>query len=517
MQFISYQTIVVELDDLFCQRLQRKHTSNRAFLVISATTVVRKCSSPQCKDLPESSVKTAIGVFPSDFKDVVKQLLHNQQQQEQVKPQEDAQIDLPVTHTVAKQRFEHHNGIFPGTAVLECVRRDNKLVSRVIKDTLGPKISSLQGIIKAIHDPFCTGTQHAHTSNNGLEILCDGCSFRFPETEPDFLAIPAENRFSALNTFLVQVNNNTTNITVNNYNGENVQLDVQFNEIAPIFPDEELNLVMFRSFNGHAGDIAYVVYHLGKELFGVVSKKDATEWWAWDSRVGRWNTGKHYLEFFCMRTMVGYYEGAQQYFRLHTPDPTLAKNREIRFEQIRKRLNDRELVHIFNSAAVHFKTHSPNFGDKLDSNPALIGFTNGVFDLDVREFRDANPADYMSMSCGYAFEQKVDPVIRAEIDKFFEDIQPGRDERRYLQKFLGSCIRGGAKTDELFHIFTGKTRNGKSVLADVMKYSLGDYYTTIKATMLTGQQGASSEASPDMMDLRNRRLAMDWQFCRICS
>ncbi|KAJ3220617.1 hypothetical protein HDU81_011290, partial [Chytriomyces hyalinus] len=63
-------TIVVELDDLFCHRLQRKHTSNWAFLVISATTVIRKCSSPQCKDLPESSVKTTIAMFPADFKTV---------------------------------------------------------------------------------------------------------------------------------------------------------------------------------------------------------------------------------------------------------------------------------------------------------------------------------------------------------------------------------------------------------------------------------------------------------------
>ncbi|KAJ3235303.1 hypothetical protein HDU81_000654 [Chytriomyces hyalinus] len=129
--------------------------------------------------------------------------------------------------------------------------------------------------------------------------------------------------------------------------------------------------------------------------------------------------------------MVEYYEKAREYFRLHTADPALAKNRDLRFEQICKRVGDKDLP------SVHFATHDRNFGNKLDANPALIGFTNGVYDLEAEEFRDSNPTDYMTMSCNYAFEQKVDPVIRAEIDKFFQDIQPDEAVRRYLQKFLG--------------------------------------------------------------------------------
>ncbi|KAJ3216757.1 hypothetical protein HDU81_001032 [Chytriomyces hyalinus] len=318
----------------------------------------------------------------------------------------------------------------------------------------------------------------------------------------------SEKQFPSLCSFLVQVNNNITNITVNNYNADSLQLDVQFNQIEPIFPDDDFNLVMFKSFNARAGDIAAAVYHMGKNLFGVVPKKGAVEWWGWDARLNRWTAEKHFVEYFCMTTMVAYYEQVQQYFRLHTADPTLAKNRDIRFEQICKRLNDRELVHIVNSTAAHCREHDPGFKDKLDGNPALIGFTNGVYDLDANEFRPANPSDYITMSCGYAFEREVNHVVRAEIDKFFEDIQPHEDVRRYLQKFLGSCIPGGPKTHELFHIFSGETRNGKSAVADAMKYALGDYFTTIKSTLLTEKQGASAAASPDLMDLMKRRLAI---------
>ncbi|KAJ3388450.1 hypothetical protein HDU80_011702 [Chytriomyces hyalinus] len=357
LSFKKYpNTIVVELDDMFCQRPQRKHSSNRAFVVISATMVVRKCSSPQCKVLPESSVKTAMGVFPSDFRSVVKRLLleESHMPQQQV-PSEtvsetvpEAQTDRPVSAVIAQERFAYHNDMFPGSAQLECVRKNNILVSKVVKDSTGDVMTELDAILRVKHDPFCKGTQFAQTSTQGLAIVCDACAFRFPQRDSAFMVV-SEKQFPSLCSFLVQVNNNTTNITVNNYNADSLQLDVQFNQIEPIFPDDDFNLVMFKSFNARAGDIAAAVYHMGKNLFGVVPKKDAVEWWGWDARLSKWTAEKHFVEYFCMTTMVAYYEQAQQYFRLHTADPTLAKNRDIRFEQICKRLNDRELVHIVNS------------------------------------------------------------------------------------------------------------------------------------------------------------------------
>ncbi|KAI8820317.1 hypothetical protein BJ741DRAFT_134451 [Chytriomyces cf. hyalinus JEL632] len=189
-------------------------------------------------------------------------------------------MDELVSPCVAKQRFDHHNEYFPGSAELECVRRNNILVSRVIRNA------------SVGWNHLCCATQDRFfTSTHRLKSTCDACSFRFPSEASVYL--PLEKQwFPPLHQFLVQVNNNTNtttnNITINNYNGANMQLDVQFNAIEPIFPDPDLNLVMFRSFNGHSGDIAYVVvYHVGRNVFGVVSKKDATEWWAWDSRVGR--------------------------------------------------------------------------------------------------------------------------------------------------------------------------------------------------------------------------------------
>ncbi|ORY51687.1 phage/plasmid primase [Rhizoclosmatium globosum] len=154
-----------------------------------------------------------------------------------------------------------------------------------------------------------------------------------------------------------------------------------------------------------------------------------------------------------------------------------------------------------------FKAAIPDFEALLDANPALLGFTNGVFDLEAKAFRAAVPTDYISMTCGYDFDSTADAFKRSEILGFFEDIQPDTSERDYLLKFLGSTLHG-TKKDELFHIFTGGTRNGKSVLADLMKYTLGDYFTSIKSTLLTGEQGSSSSASPDLMALYRKRFVV---------
>ncbi|RKO89862.1 hypothetical protein BDK51DRAFT_37723 [Blyttiomyces helicus] len=61
---------------------------------------------------------------------------------------------------------------------------------------------------------------------------------------------------------------------INNNYGQSTDLDVKFDTILTIFPDDdELNMLIFKSFNNHASDIGNVIYHLGKHRFGIFNPR----------------------------------------------------------------------------------------------------------------------------------------------------------------------------------------------------------------------------------------------------
>lgn len=156
-----------------------------------------------------------------------------------------------------------------------------------------------------------------------------------------------------------------------------------------------------------------------------------------------------------------------------------------------------------------FYTKNPNFVDKLDENKYLIGFNNGVYDLESMIFRSGKPDDYLTFSTGYDYTEfnPNDAEFKKKekiIDDFFESIQPDEDKRKFLLLYLSSILKGG-NTDQLALIFTGKGANGKGTLTYLMKKALGDYYSTADATLITKQRGNAGNASPHLADKKGKR------------
>ncbi|ORY51688.1 hypothetical protein BCR33DRAFT_834473 [Rhizoclosmatium globosum] len=495
--------LIVELDETYCEFTKKRHTSNRQYLVFSSTTSSRRCHSQDCKDKRHGEAAT-----PAE----VRQIIQTSPTTTTTTTTKEPTNSTEVPSAVIQERYEHHNDYFPGTAQLEISNPNPTnptkfLMSAVVKQP-GGNMTALDGILNATHERFCEGTQYARTSDRGMEIVCDGCSFRYPKNPQIFIPLPT-NSYPALTQYVTNNNNVQINIINNNNysNNSHELLDAQFSSNSPIFEDTETNTVVFKSFSGLASDIGEVLYFLGKDKFAVSRSADTKDvWWVYSEGYSRWIKETNAVEWFCKTELAGYYVTAKDWFREHTADEKLAKQREARLDHILKQLkNPRERLNIMHEAGIAFKLNVPDFEALLDANPAIVGFTNGVYDLQAKEFRAAVSTDYISMTCGYDFDSTADAFKRSEILRFFEDIQPDTKEREYLQKLLGSSLHG-EKQDELFHIFTGGTRNGKSVLADIMKYTLGGYFTSIKSTLLTGEQGSSSSASPDLMALYRRRF-----------
>ena len=142
--------------------------------------------------------------------------------------------------------------------------------------------------------------------------------------------------------------------------------------------------------------------------------------------------------------------------------------------------------------------------EKLNENKTLIGFDNVVYDLEKGEFRDGKPDDYISLSVKYNYEFKQSNKMN-ELIKFIEDIQPNEKEREYLLKFLSLSI-SGINEEELFHVFTGVSSNGKSKIRDLLKYTLGEYFATLDSSILTSETLSGDKPNPEILALKGKRL-----------
>lgn len=96
-----------------------------------------------------------------------------------------------------------------------------------------------------------------------------------------------------------------------------------------------------------------------------------------------------------------------------------------------------------------------NFEKEMDQNNYLVGFDDGVFDLQSGKFRNGYPDDLISKTVGYKYKNyTTDHPIIKDIEKFMKSIQPEEDMKRFVLCYCASLFEGGNK-DQRFMIWTG--------------------------------------------------------------
>jgi P4 family phage/plasmid primase-like protien len=171
--------------------------------------------------------------------------------------------------------------------------------------------------------------------------------------------------------------------------------------------------------------------------------------------------------------------------------------------------------------------YEKDFSQKLNSNPNLIGFKNGILNLRAErvnaagkteffcEFREGKPEDCVSFQAGRWDPKQCDPIdyipFRAddpeqtEIDEFMAKVFPRSDLRSYMWRKLASYLEG-TNREQTYDTWIGVGGNGKSKLVDLMVMALGDYAVSMQSTVLTRKRPDSGAANPDIMAIRNRRF-----------
>ena len=105
-------------------------------------------------------------------------------------------------------------------------------------------------------------------------------------------------------------------------------------------------------------------------------------------------------------------------------------------------------------------TYDPRFLDLLDENHSLLGFENGVFDLQTGDFRAGCPDDALSLSTRYDYVTEDDPATQSEIHTFLDSCFDDPAVKQYLLEVMASSLHG-TNIREKFFIFLGGGANGE--------------------------------------------------------
>jgi phage/plasmid-associated DNA primase len=160
-----------------------------------------------------------------------------------------------------------------------------------------------------------------------------------------------------------------------------------------------------------------------------------------------------------------------------------------------------ELIEVF----LENNNKKRNFTKKLDENKYLIGFDNGVYDLQNFEFRPGKPDDYITMSVGYDYNDKHTDKYK-DLLKFLHDIQPKDDEFKYMMTYLSIGLVGNIL--ELFTILSGCGRNGKSKIVELLKLTFGDYFGSVQSQLFTRPRPGADSPDPGLLSLAKKRIVM---------
>ena len=151
------------------------------------------------------------------------------------------------------------------------------------------------------------------------------------------------------------------------------------------------------------------------------------------------------------------------------------------------------------------------FINKLDQNPYLMCFNNGVVDFKTGIFRRGQPDDYLSMCTNIDYLQynsnKQFKEISDDIDEFMDQLFPNPELKKYMWEHLASCLIG-TNDNQTFNIYTGSGANGKSKLVDLMSKLLGDYKGVVPLQLITQKRTTIGSTSSEIVQLKGKRYAV---------
>jgi P4 family phage/plasmid primase-like protien len=294
--------------------------------------------------------------------------------------------------------------------------------------------------------------------------------------------------------------NGDINININSNNNSEL---IEFKKIN-LFDDEKLDNIVYNGLNGKPTPYAEIMYYFYKEKYMCAEDKC---WYIYQNH--KWvklDYDNSKLRCCIFTQLNEVYTKVYQYYC------TLEGKKSKQAKEIKTIINNfdetilkdkimKELMYIF----LEKNNENRDFLRKLNTNDYLIGFENGVYDLQTFTFRAGKPTDFISMTTKYNFKEEYSENY-PKLLQFLNDIQPNKDELDYLLTYISTGLFGN--TLELFTVLTGSGRNGKSKIIELTEKTFGDYFGSIKSQLLTSQVKDGDSPAPGILDLITKKIVV---------
>ncbi len=282
--------------------------------------------------------------------------------------------------------------------------------------------------------------------------------------------------------------------------------------------------------NTHVNVASFVCRLYGDEFRCSYGSKRSPEWYKYDGHAWRHLRTANELRARFSNDVRNNYMKANNKLRNRLIETTAEAEKEI-LEKKQKNLLDIEQKlemapfkdNILKECAEKF--YDEEFVSILNCNAYLVGLSNGVLELQSEDtghkdgrphvlFRPGRPEDNISFQMGRSEpDMEAIPYIpydpssqdQKDLMEFFKKIYPEDHVRKYVLTLLSSCLEGQNR-EQRFYVNQGRGSNGKSMVQTLMRYTFGDYQTSLQTTALTRKRPESSQANPDMIVTKCKRF-----------
>jgi P4 family phage/plasmid primase-like protien len=140
---------------------------------------------------------------------------------------------------------------------------------------------------------------------------------------------------------------------------------------------------------------------------------------------------------------------------------------------------------------------------EIDNFYDLVGFQNGVYDLNTMEFRKGKKDEFITMKCKYSYDIDTDTSIG---EKLLSDYFSSQEEYEYVLDLLTLCLEGANRYQQFTICYGFSACNGKSFLMERLTNCFNDYGNTFSVNMLTGKSREAGSSYVELINFNKKRF-----------